>query len=75
MTSAMLRAMYAEQPSDGIERAGCVQAGVGVHAAGDSAAVFCDGHAIPISLAGPDFLLNYLINLDLSLRIRAFAMR
>ena len=42
--------LHAEQPADRIERGSDVRGGVRVHAAGDSAAVFYDGHAIPISL-------------------------
>src|SRR5712691_5836220 len=37
----------AEQPSDGIERGGDMHVGVGVHAAGDGACFFYDGHSHP----------------------------
>ena len=37
----------AEQPADGIKRGGDMHISVGVHAAGDDACVFYDGHAIP----------------------------
>jgi hypothetical protein len=42
--------LHAEQSPDGIERSSDVRAGVGARAAGDSAAVFYDGHAITFSL-------------------------
>ena len=37
----------AEQPADGIERGGDMRIGVGVHAAGDGACFFYDGHCHP----------------------------
>jgi hypothetical protein len=41
---------HAEQSPDGVQRGGDVRVGVSVHAAGDGARIFYDGHAIPVSL-------------------------
>jgi len=38
---------HPEQPADRVQRGGHVHAGVGVHAAGDDACVFYDGHCRP----------------------------
>jgi hypothetical protein len=39
--------LHAEQSPDRVQRGGDVRVSVGVHAAGNGAAVFYDGHAIP----------------------------